>query len=208
MDIKTIIEEIRKLRKEINFEITQIKNANFRITAGFSENSLKEQEEKQLKKTEGMTREEYFKWLINGSQEKYSSTDKMWYDIKKEHEEKLEVAKRRLEELYQQFYSFKGKLDIEHWHMSLKLLGNVLAETSDIAHVRNSLYDEFELNNALAETSNLILNLLEQLKIADEDTKIILKAQIEYFKFDMQGHYWGESRLKNILSDEDDTPKR
>lgn len=94
----------------------------------------------------------------------------------------------------------------DEWDAALTNFGIVLAETDNISHVRDSLSDEFELKRAIDETENAIRFTQERMIVADPDTKTILNAQLEYYKNDMKQHYWGESRLETLLSEE--APKR
>lgn len=129
-------------------------------------------------------------------------TDGMWYKVREEHTAKLQEVNSRLEKLHQDFYSMKPSLPSKDWHYLLAELGTILAKTEDIEHVANSLYDEYDLNRALNEVEQTINNKWNELEIAkekgDEDSMILVNAQIKYHVEDMSLHHWGEQRLEKM----------
>jgi len=131
-----------------------------------------------------------------------NSTDGMWHRIKEEHEVKLKEVNSKLQNLYREFYSLKETVSKEDWNTLLKKLGEVLAETENIEHVANSLYDEFDLNRALNEVEKTIYKKLEELETAreqkNEDAITIINEEINYHINDMSTHHWGQSRLEKM----------
>lgn len=137
---------------------------------------------------------------------KQNPNDQTWQIIKTEHTERLKGAESELGMLEQQMRELKKKSGDPEWHEFLANIGYVIAKTERIGHVCDNLYDEFDLKKAIDNTSNRILAIQEELAVAneqkDEDTKILLEAQLQYYKEDMKQHFWGEERLKQILTDE------
>lgn len=137
---------------------------------------------------------------------KQNPNDQTWQIIKTEHTERLKRAESELGMLEQQMRELKKKSGDPEWHEFLANIGYVIAKTERIGHVCDNLYDEFDLKKAIDNTSNRILAIQEELVVAneqkDEDTQILLEAQLQYYKEDMKQHFWGEERLKQILTDE------
>jgi len=141
---------------------------------------------------------------------KQNPNDQTWQIIKTEHTERLKGAESELAMLEQQLQEFKKICVFNEWQELLTNVGYVIAKTERIGHVCDNLYDEFDLKKAIDNTSNRILAIQEELVVAneqkDEDTKILLEAQLQYYKEDMKQHFWGEQRLTEILKA--DTPSR
>ena len=137
---------------------------------------------------------------------KQNPSDQMWQSIKGEHVLRLKGTEAELGMLEQQMRELKKKSGDSEWHEFLTNIGFVIAKTERIEHVANNLSDEFDLKKAIDNTSNRILAIQEELVVAneqkDEDTKILLEAQLQFYKEDMKQHFWGEERLKQILTDE------
>lgn len=130
----------------------------------------------------------------------------LWVRIKEEEIKKLEKANKKFENLVEQLMSSKTKYSEEEYKMLLQKFGYVLAMTEDINHIQESLYDERDLNQALDQTSDMIQQKRKELIDAkennNEDLIIVIDAEIDYYETDMKKHYWGETRLESLYSDE------
>ena len=134
-------------------------------------------------------------------------TDEMWIKIKKEAEDKFKLANRKFELLMEKLISFKSLCSNIEWNYLLDELGVVLAQTENINHVADSLFDDDDLRNALDETSSMIETKNEELKEANkennEDLVVIIKSELKYYDSDMKKHPWGVDRLKNLYYKQD-----
>lgn len=134
-----------------------------------------------------------------------SNIDKMWIGIKEEEERKFADAQAQFANLYSQLISLKQQYSKEQYQSLLQEFGVVMGMTEDINHVETSLYDEYDLQKALDQTSAMIRQKKEEIQSAeqkgDEDLAIILTAELSYYERDMKKHHWGESRLEKLNSE-------
>ncbi len=128
--------------------------------------------------------------------------DEYWTNEKEKHLKELESYKEETAVLETELHYLKDTMDYDFYKLLLQNYGHVLAATSPIPHVEESMYDEFELNKALSATAEAIkIKQAELEKAINEDNKdyaVVLSAEIKFYRDDMKKHFWGVQRLEKI----------
>lgn len=142
--------------------------------------------------------------LINNSEYKMSqkSSDGYWKDVVKKLRDELKGLDDELSVYDTELHYLKEFIDEDFYKLLLQNYGYMLADTSDIHHLKNCLNADEELTKAVSETKQMIMNKNYEMNqaIADEndDYKEILDAEINYYKKDMELHPWGVQGLELI----------
>ena len=131
-----------------------------------------------------------------------SPDSEMWLKEKELRDKTIKGLQEELSVLETELHYLKPEMDEDYFKILLTQYGTVLAETTNIYHVKQSMYDEFELSKALSQTSEAIKiknhELEKALEDGNEDLATILNAEIRFFRADMKNHHWGIDRLETI----------
>lgn len=132
--------------------------------------------------------------------------DDMWSRIKQEEEKKHYELGKQYAALHAQLISLKPQCSKEEYESLLQQYGTVIGMTENINHVEDSLHDEHDLHKAIEQTSHMIEKVRSEIEFAkenlDEDIVTMLSAELSYYENDMKKHYWGESKLESMYSEE------
>ncbi len=131
-----------------------------------------------------------------------TKADSLWQNIYDDSQKQLEELNERLMNLDQMFCVLKMECSSSVWKKLLIKKGYIIAETTNIRHVKDNMTSELELTEAI----NMTVSTVEHLKknLADaisnnyEDDQIMLNAEIKWFINDLKKHHWGRQALTHI----------